>query len=563
MKDTIQEYQGKIYELLDQNRIFNGILVLAQNLTSEGQACNVEGGCEMHQRRSNGVCIIPDNVVQGVQIFHEHVLAEERITLECRIRQSDDGATVSGLHLASDSDSMSENYMHFGELLATSRAKAKSLQTELNDASSYGKEVLLCAPYMENCLQLAQYLAQVRADACGDRAAGHVVSASVQQHDVRDLFKPRKPLLLVLSIAQADFHKMCRKLRFSTAGTRAIRTQTAARRYRFDASLRASKQAVHKHSKTDEHFVMQQRSWKKQTPSRAAYETAEQYCQRRFEELKTNPNPQLSDVVDYENNPAAALVVWYLKSNLATRHEPPACFTTDIFMLHQSNLYDFDRWSDTDLNVIRVYNVLASLVAQAKWLRIAAECRHALQWRRDNMEAATFPVNAGLISRIVPFSVPLSVPLLFLCSPVSISFFLFSLFSFSPSLLCAVSFSPLPLSICLSSSSLLSPSLLFSFYLSSFSLSPFLLLSLSSFSLSLSLSLSPSLPLSLSPFSYPFSFSPLSLSPSLFFFSLPLSFCFLFSPSLPLFLRSRSTLSMLGHTLCFSHHLILPVITNR
>ena len=484
----------------------------------------------MHQRGSNGVCIIPDNVVQGVEIFHEHVSPEKRITLECRIRQLDDGATVSGLHLASDSDSMSEMYVHFGELLATSRAKAKSLQTELNDASSYGKEVLLCAPYMENCLQLAQYLAQARADACGDRTAGQVASASVQQHDVRDLFKPRKPLLLVLGIAQRDFHKMCRKLGFSTPGARAIRTQNSTWRYRnrFDASLRASKQAVQKHSKTDEHLVMQQRSWKKQTPSRAAYETAEQYCQRRFEELKTNPNPQLSDVVDYENNPAAALVVWYLKSNLATRHEPPACFTTDIFMLHQSNLYDFDRWSDTDLNVIRVYNVLASLVAQAKWLRIAAECRHALQWRRDNMEAATFPVNAGLISRIVPFSVPLSVPLLFLCSPVSISFFLFSLFSFSPSLLCAVSFSPLPLSICLSSSSLLSPSLLFSFYLSSFSLSPFLLLSLSSFSLSLSLSLSPSLPLSLSPFSYPFSFSPLSLSPSLFFFSLPLSLCVLF-----------------------------------
>ena len=528
MKDTIHEYQGKIYELLDQNRIFNGIFVLAQSLTSETQACNVEGGCEMHQRGSNGVCIIPDNVVQGVEIFHEHVSPEKRITLECRIRQLDDGATVSGLHLASDSDSMSENYMHFGELLATSRAKAKSLQTELNDARSYGKEICLCAPYMENCSQLAQCLAQAHAGVSGDRAAEQGVSASVQQPEVRDLYKPRKPLLLVLSIAQTDFHKMCRKLGFSTAGTRAIRTQTAARNYRFNASLRASKQAVHKHSKTDEHLVMQQRSWKKQTPSRAAYETAEQYCQRRFEELKVNPNPQLSDVVDYENNPAAALVVWYLKSNLATRHEPPACFTTDIFMLLQSNLYDFDRWSDTDLNVIRVYNVLASLVAQAKWLRIAAECRHALQWRRDNMEAATFPVNAGLISRIVPFSVPLSVPLLFLCSSVSISFFLFSLFSLSPSLLCAVSFSPLPLSICLSSSSLLSPSLLFSFYLSSFSLSPFLLLSLSSFYLSLSLSLSPSLPLSLSPFSYPFSFSPLSLSPSLFFFSLPLSFCVLF-----------------------------------
>jgi hypothetical protein len=194
-------------------------------------------------------------------------------------------------------------YVHFGELLATSRAKAKSLQTELNDASSYGKEVLLCAPYMENCLQLAQYLAQARADACGDRAAGQVASASVQQHDVRDLFKPRKPLLLVLGIAQTDFHKMCRKLGFSTPGTRAIRTQNSTCRYRnrFDASSRASKQGVQKHSKTDEHLVMQQRSWKKQTPSRAAYETAEQYCQRRFEELKTNPNPQLSDVVDYES----------------------------------------------------------------------------------------------------------------------------------------------------------------------------------------------------------------------------------------------------------------------
>ena len=119
MKDTIHEYQGKIYELLDQNRIFNGIFVLAQSLTSETQACNVEGGCEMHQRGSNGVCIIPDNVVQGVEILHEHVSPEKRITLECRIRQLDDGATVSGLHLASDSDSMSEMYVHFGELLAT------------------------------------------------------------------------------------------------------------------------------------------------------------------------------------------------------------------------------------------------------------------------------------------------------------------------------------------------------------------------------------------------------------------------------------------------------------
>ena len=510
----------------------------------------------MHQRGSNGVCIIPDNVVQGVEIFHEHVSPEKRITLECRIRQLDDGATVSGLHLASDSDSMSEMYVHFGELLATSRAKAKSLQTELNDASSYGKEVLLCAPYMENCLQLAQYLAQARADACGDRAAGQVASASVQQHDVRDLFKPRKPLLLVLGIAQTDFHKMCRKLGFSTPGTRARRTQKTTCRYRnrFDASSRASKQGVQKHSKTDEHLVMQQRSWKKQTPSRAAYETAEQYCQRRFEELKTNPNPQLSDVVDYENNPAAALVVWYLKSNLATRHEPPACFTTDIFMLLQSNLYDFDRWSDTDLNVIRVYNVLASLVAQAKWLRIAAECRHALQWRRDNMEAATFPVNAGLISRIVPFSVPLSVPLLFLCSSVSISFFLFSLFSLSPSLLCAVSFSPLPLSICLSSSSLLSPSLLFSFYLSSFSLSPFLLLSLSSslslfLSLSLLLSLSPSLP-----FPIPF---PFLLSPSLLLFfsfhslSLSASFFLLLFPS---------SFALEAPSPCWVTHFVFPII---
>ena len=190
-------------------------------------------------------------------------------------------------------------YVHFGELLATSRAKAKSLQTELNDARSYGKEICLCAPYMENCSQLAQCLAQAHAGVSGDRAAEQGVSASVKQPEVRDLYKPRKPLLLVLGIAQADFHKMCRKLRFSTAGTRAIRTQTAARRYRFDASLRASKQAVHKHSKTDEHFVMQQRSWKKQTTSRTAYETAEQYCQRRFEEFKTNPNPQLSDVVDY------------------------------------------------------------------------------------------------------------------------------------------------------------------------------------------------------------------------------------------------------------------------
>ena len=71
--------------------------------------------------------------------------------MDCRIRQSNDGSTVSGLYLTSDSVSVSEMYVHFGELLATSRAKAKSLQTELNDARSYGKEICLCAPYMENC----------------------------------------------------------------------------------------------------------------------------------------------------------------------------------------------------------------------------------------------------------------------------------------------------------------------------------------------------------------------------------------------------------------------------
>ena len=64
-------------------------------------------------------------------------------------------------------------------------------------------------------------------------------------------------------------------------------------------------------------------------------ETQEQYCDRRWSELSRCPNPDMSELEDYEKCPAAAVALWYKQANLRTRHEPPACVTEDVIMLHR------------------------------------------------------------------------------------------------------------------------------------------------------------------------------------------------------------------------------------
>ena len=375
-QQRVQEYETKLRALIDQDKMFSVVFALAESLMADPQPCASDGSCLAHRRTETGECILDTNVMQGVQALQENSSPGVTYTLLCEVKEPQLSASVvatgSVCHLTLTSPQLDLEgiYQHLGDALRQSRDQAKKLQTELKQ---YNHQVFLSVAHM---------------------AQSSGLKDKINQHlepdyslNFKTLYQQRKPKLCVLSKTQKDYNAMLSKLRSPSAAMlarQARHTETLRRSYK---NKKQQRQQAKNHDKALRNLAISNRTYKKQAPTRREDETQEQYCSRRLQELKHCSNPQPVDVQDFEKSPAAALVAFYMKSRLPPRHEPPACLTEDVLMVHDANVFDCKEWADSDIEIFQAFKTLSTIAQEGKWLQTAADLRYALH-SRAVMESA-------------------------------------------------------------------------------------------------------------------------------------------------------------------------------
>ena len=374
-QQRVQEYETKLRALIDQDKMFSVIFALAESLMADPQPCASDGSCLAHRRTETGECMLDTNVMQGVQALQENSSPGVTYTLRCEVKEPQLSASVvatgSVCHLTLTSPQLDLEgiYQHLGDALRQSRDQAKKLQTELNQ---YTNQVILSVREMAKPSGLQDKINQ---------HLGKDFNSSF-----KTLYQERKPKLCVLS-NQKDYSAMLSKLRSPSAAMLARQARNTESLRRSYQNKKKQRQQAKNHDKALRNLAISNRTYKKQAPTRREDETQEQYCSRRLQELKHCSNPQPVDVQDFEKSPAAALVAFYMKSRLPPRHEPPACLTEDVLMVHDANVFDCKEWADSDIEIFQAFKTLSTIAQEGKWLQTAADLRYELH-SRAVMESA-------------------------------------------------------------------------------------------------------------------------------------------------------------------------------
>lgn len=369
------QYQNKIRELIDQDKMFCGIFALAESLMADPQFCTDDGSCLVHRCTEDGQCILDANVTQGLHVLKKNSSADVTYILRCEIQKArlsapvaassslNDSSYVSHLTLTSSQCNLQEIYVQLGSILRASREMAKTIQRELKE---YSNADIILATNMAETSGLLYMINQHVGPKCNS--------------SFKKLYEGRSELS-VLRKTEKVYKAMLRRLRSPTPAMLARQSATTESQRKGVKAKKQRRQLAEKQAKASKNVSIGNRSWKQQAPARREDETPEQYCKRRMEELKHCTNPQPIDVQDYEKAPAAALVLFHMKAGLPTRHDPPACLTEDVLMLHRLNIFEFDDWSDSDVAILQSWKTLSTLVQEAKWLQTAADLWHILNTR--------------------------------------------------------------------------------------------------------------------------------------------------------------------------------------
>ena len=121
------------------------------------------------------------------------------------------------------------------------------------------------------------------------------------------------------------------------------------------------------------------RNTHRQTVGQMAHETVDEYHNRRYSELKNCPHPTPKDILDADQDPTAALVKFYMKSNLDPRHDPPLALQNNRLVLFGLNIMKWASWSDSVIQVLRSMDTFSRILQEGQELRAAARCIWNLQ----------------------------------------------------------------------------------------------------------------------------------------------------------------------------------------
>ena len=386
---SVEMYLGQIEALMREDKIFRSLFSLATTITDE-YASEPDGSCSVHECGNDGECILDIATMDGVQVLTDMFTSEvATFTIRCAQARSQLSASVATTEspnsapnnlsmrrvtLSSPEVDHNSIEVRLKEAMDSVRIKAQKLRSELKVCTN---QVCALAMYTTNT-------ANVRA-----KCIEHVGQSF--NGDFKSLYTG-KSMLSVLKTTGKDYTAVVKKLGAHRPTSMRLETsRIAAAQYRHVGRSRQERQKAQKQSQASHSLANVSRSWQAQASSRGEEETQEQYCDRRWQELSRCSNPELSDLQDYEQCPAAAVVLWYKQANLRTRHEPPACVTEDVIMLHGLNLMEFDSWTDSDMKILQACKTFNTIVHDAHWLQVAADLMHMCDngYHEISMEGAS------------------------------------------------------------------------------------------------------------------------------------------------------------------------------
>ena len=389
---SVEKYLGQIQSLIHYDKRFQSLYSLATTITADEHACESDGSCSVHHCGIDGECILDNATLDGVQILTDMCTSDPyfgSFSIRCaqtRSQLSTSAATTVSPNSAPNNVTMrrvilsspqvddSSIEQHLKEEMDSVRIRAQKLRKELTRSTN---QVCGLAIYSTNA-------SHVR-----DKCIEHVGQSFNGNFKFLYTGKSR---LCVLKTTAKDYSAVVKKLGAHRPTSMLVRaSRIAAALHRHHGRSRQERQKAQKQSQASHSLANVSRSWQAEASSRGEEETQEQYCDRRWQELSRCSNPELSDLQDDEQCPAAAVVLWYKQANLRTRHEPPACVTEDVIMLHGLNLMEFDSWTDSDMKILQACKTFNTIVHDAHWLQVAADLMHMCDngYHEISMEGAS------------------------------------------------------------------------------------------------------------------------------------------------------------------------------